>query len=652
MKKVKFIFLLTVLLSLFAVFAVSANADTVIDAEMIPTSHNTVSVEFTGGATFLTSTQFYVEYNTDVLEFVDSAVLSERTGDFASVTEIEDGKLLVNFFAATHAYKNEMLKIDFNVINLNSSDYGFNATMKNAYVSKDNSGADSSVLTNGSVAWEIPTITSIKTECQASGMFYDASDENVRTEPDYSTLEVTAIWSNGVRSSIPRELCTIKLQKMYSSDPNAPFSTAASNANQMYEVTVSFKGASDKYLIFVGVPTPNYIYVETDPDRMTYLQDTTDAFDLTGAVIMANYPEGDFAAKLDQVIVKDFDPTVPGEQDVILEHKGCTTTLTITIEPDIPSRIVIEENPDLTVYKQDSVDEVMLSGIVVKAYFDDGRVKTVDEKDLVASGFNPSKIGTQQITVTYRTKTATFNVEVEPLVVYPETLEIATLPVKLNYYCNSGETLVTTGLKVNGIYADGTVENIRLNDLEFIGFDISEVGVKTITVRYFEAETSFDITVEEMPDPTDPIALNIVEQPTKRDYTRFSDEELDLTGIKLTATLANGETVDVALEDITVSGFDLTADEDVQFVTLRYGNVTTALIISITANTELLYGDVDGDNKLTSGDARYALRIAVGLESEATLTAMQINMADYDRDGSVTSADARSILRISVGLAP
>ncbi len=653
MKKIKLIFLLAALICLFTAFAFSAEADTVIDAEVIPTSHNTISVEFTGGATFLTSTQFYVEYDAAVLEYSASSSISTREGDFASVSKQEDGRLLVNFFAATHAYKSKMLKIDFNVLNTNASTYGFNATMKNVYISKDNTGAESSVLTNGSVAWEIPSITAIRVECDASGMFYDA--DGSRTEPDYSTLEVTAIWSNEVRVVVPVELCTIKLQKMYSDNPNAPFDTSAANQNSMYEVTVSFKGVSDKYLIFVGVPTPSQIYVAKEPDRMSYLQDTTDAFDLTGAVIKATYPEGDFDAKLDQVIVKDFDPTVPGEQTVILEHKGKTTGLTIMIEPDIPSSIKIDKNPDLLVYKQDSVDEVMLSGIVVKAYFADGRVTTVDEDELVAAGFDPSRIGKQTITVTYRTKTATFEVEVEPLVIYPESLEIVTLPIKTNYFQNSEETLVTTGLKVNGIYADGTVENIRLNDLEFIGFDLSELGTKTITVRYFDVETSFEITVEEEPDPTDPVSLTITEPPVKRDYTRFSDEELDLTGMVLVATLANGEKVNVDLNDITVSGFDLTSDEDIQFVTIRYENITTPLIISIQANEELLFGDADLDGKLTSGDARLALRIAVGLDYADTLgesAALKLDLADYDRDGTVTSSDARSILRISVGLTP
>lgn len=58
-------------------------------------------------------------------------------------------------------------------------------------------------------------------------------------------------------------------------------------------------------------------------------------------------------------------------------------------------------------------------------------------------------------------------------------------------------------------------------------------------------------------------------------------------------------------------------------------------------------GDIDGDGKVSSADARLALRAAVELD---TLTDAQKMAADLDGDGTVTTADARKILRKSVGL--
>ena len=58
-------------------------------------------------------------------------------------------------------------------------------------------------------------------------------------------------------------------------------------------------------------------------------------------------------------------------------------------------------------------------------------------------------------------------------------------------------------------------------------------------------------------------------------------------------------------------------------------------------------GDVDLDGKITSSDARLAMRYAVGLE---LATENAIALGDMDADGKITSADARLILRNSVGL--
>ena len=58
-------------------------------------------------------------------------------------------------------------------------------------------------------------------------------------------------------------------------------------------------------------------------------------------------------------------------------------------------------------------------------------------------------------------------------------------------------------------------------------------------------------------------------------------------------------------------------------------------------------GDLDGDDKVTSADARLALRMSVGLDvcDDALFPS-----ADVDNDREITPADARIILRVSVGL--
>lgn|GEM_PF-1579258 len=77
------------------------------------------------------------------------------------------------------------------------------------------------------------------------------------------------------------------------------------------------------------------------------------------------------------------------------------------------------------------------------------------------------------------------------------------------------------------------------------------------------------------------------------------------------------------------------------------GETYTESVDKIDPPAMIVYGDVDGDGKITSGDARLALRASVGLE---TLSQAAHEAADVDNSGSIDAGDARSILRFSVGL--
>ncbi len=63
-----------------------------------------------------------------------------------------------------------------------------------------------------------------------------------------------------------------------------------------------------------------------------------------------------------------------------------------------------------------------------------------------------------------------------------------------------------------------------------------------------------------------------------------------------------------------------------------------------TSASEYLLGDVDGNGKITSADARLALKAAARLE---ILNKTQSDAADYDRSGELSASDARFILRVA-----
>ena len=67
--------------------------------------------------------------------------------------------------------------------------------------------------------------------------------------------------------------------------------------------------------------------------------------------------------------------------------------------------------------------------------------------------------------------------------------------------------------------------------------------------------------------------------------------------------------------------------------------------------TAAVWGDVTGEGKISTEDARYALRAAIGLEKYEKGTP-EFAGADIIADGKITTDDARLILRIAVGLEP
>lgn len=77
--------------------------------------------------------------------------------------------------------------------------------------------------------------------------------------------------------------------------------------------------------------------------------------------------------------------------------------------------------------------------------------------------------------------------------------------------------------------------------------------------------------------------------------------------------------------------------------------LTTLLVcvICFVCTASAATGDMDGDGKINSADARMILRASVGITD---FNIRINNISDVDGDGRITAADARLILRTSVGL--
>lgn len=148
-------------------------------------------------------------------------------------------------------------------------------------------------------------------------------------------------------------------------------------------------------------------------------------------------------------------------------------------------------------------------------------------------------------------------------------ITVTKIPNKTTFY--QGELFDSTGLEVSKTYSDGALETIT--DYELSGFDSSSPGTKTITVTASGKTTTFEITVSE----SSITAISVTTMPTKVNY--HIGKEFDSTGIVVTATASDGNTIDVT-KDCTYSGFDSSSPKQCE-ITVHYGSFTCTFEVVI-----------------------------------------------------------------------
>ena len=149
------------------------------------------------------------------------------------------------------------------------------------------------------------------------------------------------------------------------------------------------------------------------------------------------------------------------------------------------------------------------------------------------------------------------------------SISVSKMPDKTVYY--QKEFFDKTGLEISGTTSTG--ETVDVTDYEISGFDSSSAGTKTITVTASGKTTTFDITVSE----ASITAISVTTMPTKVNY--HIGKEFDSTGIAVTATTSDGNTIDVT-KDCTYSGFNSSSPKT-NTITVTYGILTTTFDITI-----------------------------------------------------------------------
>ena len=201
--------------------------------------------------------------------------------------------------------------------------------------------------------------------------------------------------------------------------------------------------------------------------------------------------------------------------------------------------LVLAQNPTKTDYV--AGEKVDLSGMILTVIYNNGTSEQV--QNCAASPLVVDE-NTEQITLSYKGKTASFPVTVSPAEL--TGIELTKLPNQRNYW--TGDELNTEGLAVSAVYNNGMMK-VPVTDYT-VHADLSTPGVKTVTVSYGDLTASFEVNVNALYISY----LDVSRYPDKTQY--FRGEEFDPEGMEITAHYNSGKTS--IINDYTVSEFDST----------------------------------------------------------------------------------------------
>ena len=371
----------------------------------------------------------------------------------------------------------------------------------------------------------------------------------------------------------------------WSTDENATSPTYTAGA------TFTIDADTTLYAVWKQISS---IEIVTMPDKLDY--NTYELLNVSGMKLKVSYSdsstrvitmgttvEGGNETVIDQESGTVFSPRRLdniGSHEVTVNYAGLTATFNVNVDDPTLISITIEKLPDKLTYNVG--DTLDTTGITVYANYsrtlepekgpDVEPVKSeIKGRREITEGFTctPTVLntaGTQEITVDYYGRTATFNVMVNRVLT---SVTIKTNPDKLIY--TMGDTLDLTGLVLTASYNDGYTEDIA-SGFTCTPTELNTVGTQEITVEYEGKTTTFNVTVNKIVT-----SVFVMANPNKTTYS--AGDMLDTTGMKLLVVYHDGSTQTI-MEGFTCTPTDLTT-VGTQEITAEYGGKTATFEVTV-----------------------------------------------------------------------
>ena len=393
------------------------------------------------------------------------------------------------------------------------------------------------------------------------------------------------------------------------------------------ELTIKYGGQELKYKVNVK----DYItgIILTPPTKVKY--EYGEDLDLTGGniqeVMASGVATSPVALTDSKVTISGYNPKQEGAQTIDVMYKGQKEQFGVIVENNIQS-IIMKTTPK-TEYKYG--EPLNIAGGTIETIRSNGAKETINITTSMVTGYNPNKIGKQKITVTYKDKTTSYEVDVKD---YIEDIDIVK-PNKLVY--KIGEKIDLTGGKVKPIMASKTPTTpvaMTNSKVQIEGFDTSTEGAKTIKVTYKGYTKSFGITVINQTS-----SMTIKTLPNKLEYKY--GEQLDLTGGTIEFKQGN-ETKILNITKDMVTGYNPKKIGN-QTLTVTYEGLSQEFIVNVKdyitrlevkkpEKTDYEYGE----NLDLTGGTILIITASGKVDEKVDITAYMISGYDKTKEGTQT----------------
>ena len=299
----------------------------------------------------------------------------------------------------------------------------------------------------------------------------------------------------------------------------------SNEGNQVIEV--SYGGLKTSFTVTVNKVAVKKLEIVSKAKKLTYC--VGDKIDTTGLSLKVSYADGSTKTITSGFTVSPEILDSSGKKTITVSYGEKSTTYTVEVKEISLADIKIKTNPTrLNYFIGEYVDT---TGLELVAIYNNGTTKniidgfSIDTNELLNTG-------KQKVTVTYKNKTTSFEIDVVEVKVV--SIRVKELPKQIDYFV--GDTFSNEGLKITALMNSSYEEEVDSGFSLSVdnGYKFTKSGVISIAVKYKEFSTSFNVNVHDFKNG----ALTISKRPDKTVF--LAGDEFSASGMVLEYVNSDG----------------------------------------------------------------------------------------------------------------